>query len=200
MALWPRTIKPIDATALIPRGALLSWSATGRGEARASMQAGYGWSEEYLFNSTDAAARQLLALVMAYWRNGTVLQIVHPLYKTPLGGGTGTVTVNGGSQTGASLVTAGWGGTNPVLRHGDLIRIPTYGVRVVTADVTHTAGAATIPIDPPIFVGNSPTNGIQIAYTGVEFDVRIAEPPAMPKLASVMAAGLKLNFVEADPK
>lgn len=200
MAAYPRTFKPVAASTLMVRGAAMAFSATGQSESRAFGQGGFMWTEEYLFPSGNADARELLAFLMAAWRNGTVFTAQHPLYTGIMGGGTGTITVNGANQTGTSLITTGWGGTNPVLKKGDLIKLVGYGVRVVQADVTRSVAAATITIDPPIYVGNSPANGASVAYGAVDFDVRLAEAPTWPTLSSTMASNMKVTFAEATPK
>jgi len=81
----------------------------------------------------------------------------------------GTVTastplVNGGAQTGASIITDGWGSGGSFLKKGDIITIGgvnsvnplSYNSNgrlqqfVVTSDINDTTGAITIPISPSI--------------------------------------------------
>ena len=100
-----------------------------------------------------------------YMDQNTAVHTVGPLGGTPL--------VNGGSQTGASLVTDGWtAAAASRLKQGDVFTIAgVFAVNpqnrqstgalqqfTVTADVSSTAGgAATIPISPSIVV----TGGFQ---------------------------------------
>lgn len=101
--------------------------------------------------------------------------------------GTYTVagTVNGASQTGASLVTSGW--TSGALKKGDTFTIAgVFAVNpqsyqnttqlqqfVVTADTSDSAGAMTIPISPSIIteggyqtVTGSPANAAVLTFLG----------------------------------
>lgn len=107
-----------------------------------------------------------------------------------IGAYAGTPTVNGASQTGASLVTAGWS-AGAILRQGDIITISTGTAVnavnpqnyqstgqlrqfVVTATSTADgAGALTIPISPSIVTSGafqtvtaSPDNGATVAVFG----------------------------------
>ena len=101
-----------------------------------------------------------------------------------------TPTVDGGGQTGSSLVTQAWANSTAILKQGDVITLA--GVNglnyfsyadtgllrqfVVTADVTSSgAGAATIPIWPPITttgqqrtVSASPADTAAITVYGAE--------------------------------
>jgi hypothetical protein len=91
-----------------------------------------------------------------------------PGTSVPLSGYTGAVgTVNGASQTGYSLITAGWANNTLILKQGDVFNPGNGELKVVRADVTSgVAGAATITFDPPLraspvtttaLVINSPT-------------------------------------------
>ena len=75
---------------------------------------------------------------------------------TPRGTAGGTPLVNGGSQTGSSMVTDGWAASETVLRRGDYIAYDITGGRslhILTADAASDgAGNATLPIAPPIRV------------------------------------------------
>lgn len=106
-----------------------------------------------------------------------------PRFTTGVITGLTSEVVNGAGQTGSSLVTAGWSGAS--LKKGDIITIA--GVRsvnplskegtgriqqfVLTADVSDTAGALTLPISPAIIttgplqtVDASPADGAVISY------------------------------------
>lgn len=86
----------------------------------------------------------------------------------------GTVTastplVNGGAQTGSSIITDGWGNAGSFLKKGDIITIAgvnsvnplSYNSNgrlqqfVVTSDINDTAGAITIPISPSIITSGA---------------------------------------------
>jgi hypothetical protein len=66
----------------------------------------------------------------------------------------GTPRVNGGAQTGKTLVTDGWGGAGTAFAVGDFLAYTDPAGRAtlhrVTADASVSSGAATISIAPPI--------------------------------------------------
>ena len=188
MPTWPRTILPTDATWPQFPGALAAVAQSGKTQLRATAQIGRVWTETYgPLQRSNQAVQAFLATVNNYWRNGTLFQIDHRGQRGIFGLGTGSPTVNGASQTGSSVVTTAWTANQTnILRAGDVILLP--GITVVydvTADVNSgTAGAATIPINPPLYAGTSPTNGGAITRNNVAGNVtyraRIADVQ-MPK-------------------
>lgn len=73
-----------------------------------------------------------------------------PDCRRPRGTGAGTPLVDGGGQTGSSLVTDGWAALSPVLRAGDYVGV-NGELKMVTADVTSNgAGQATIAFKPSL--------------------------------------------------
>ena len=106
--------------------------------------------------------------------------------------------VNGASQAGTSLITDGWAGTNPILRAGDIISVAGLAmVFDVTADVNRSGVNATIPINPPIFAGNSPANNAAVTITGVKLTAVIADPPNFPRIRkSQHVVGMTVRFRE----
>lgn len=199
---FPRDIIPQTVTPFLQPGALIAGTHSGRLQRRSFTQAGRIWRETYPpFRASSAEGRKFLALINYFWRNGVQFTIEHYHHLTHTGGGTGTVSVDGANQKGTTLSTTGWGGTNPVLRAGDIIRVGGMsGVLEVQADASHTSGDADLVIDPPIWVGNSPDDEAPITYTGVWLNAYIAAEPNIPD-AMVMGhgllAGLTLTFREA---
>lgn len=194
------SIKIGKATPPIMGGALQSWSQTGKGQHRSVVQQGRVWSETYeIFKADSIDGRAFLAMIELFWSQGTTFTIDHPLLTVKNGGGTGTALVNGGSQTGQTLSTDGWGGTNPILRSGDIIRVAgVSAVRDVTADVNHTAGVANILINPPIYPGESPVDNAVVQFTAVVFNANIFAEPTIPDAAQgSFIGGLRLIFREA---
>lgn len=199
MANYPRAIEPTESTPFFMPGALQSWGQSGRGQHRSTMQMGRSWLEVYpAFKMDGIDGRALLAFINDSWMNGTPFTLEHYSYRTPNGGGTGTVLVNGGSQTGTSLVTDGWAGANPVLRAGDIISVAGLAmVFDVTADVNRSGVDATIPINPAIFAGSSPANNAVVTYTGVQMTAVIAQPPNFPRIVtSQHVVGMTVGFRE----
>jgi hypothetical protein len=197
---WPRTILPKRASPLVSPGPVAVVTHGGRPQRRATTQGGFRWTEEYPpFELVSVNGQQLLEALDNAHRNGRTVTIAHRLHLVHRGGGTGTVTVSGASQVGSALFTSGWGGTNPVLRAGDLVSIAgVQGARLITSDVTHTAGAATLPISPPILPGSSPANGAVVTYTGVVLSAYIATMPMLPDASEDgYLTGLTVSFIEA---
>jgi hypothetical protein len=96
-----------------------------------------------------------------------------------------TPIINGAGQTGSSIVTSGWGAAATNLVKGDIVTIAgVYAVNplskestgalqqfVLTADVSDTAGAVTLPISPSIVtsgalqnVSAGPANSAVVTY------------------------------------
>lgn len=93
-----------------------------------------------------------------------------------VGGAGGTPLVNGASQTGSSIITDGWASGTSVLKKGDIVTFA--GVRfvnplskedtgrlaqfVLTADISDTTGAITLPISPSI-ITSGPLQNVNAA-------------------------------------
>lgn len=199
---FPRDILPVSVAEFNMPGPLKSGpGASGKVQTRGNVQAGRTWTETFDFINVpiDWRVRKWFAQVNDFWTNGTIFNIQHYYHLLPLGGGTGTPTINGADQTGKTIVTAGWGGTNPILKAGDLVRLPGISkVFDITADVNHSAGAATLPINPPVYVGGSPTQGGTVLYSGVILTARIDEKPEFPLSSGYRRfEGVILTFREA---
>lgn len=199
MPTFPRAIEPSRSVPPEMPGALLGFGFTGKSQSRSTMQVGRTWQETYIpFDSTSVDGRAFLAFVNNVWRNGITFDILHYSFKTHNGSGTGSPLVAGAGQTGSSLNTDAWTGTNPVLKNGDIIKISGHPVFDITADAPNlAAGATTLAINPPIFTGNSPTNNAPITYTGVLIVARIARRPASPPAGNrSLIIGYRLTFQE----
>lgn len=201
MAVWPRDIIPQQTSSFIMPGALQSWSQSGKGQHRATVQGGRIFSETYPpFLMGSAAGRKLIAAINNNWRNGTSFTMAHYAHLTHNGLGSGSPVVNNAGQTGTSLVTASWGGSNPVLRAGDIISIAGITqIFDVTADAPNTVGGiTTLSINPPIFVGGSPGVLAAITYTGVLLNACIYTAPNIPNAGpDQYVMGLSVTFREA---
>jgi len=96
-----------------------------------------------------------------------------------------TPVINGASQTGSSIVTSGWGSGACDLNEGDVVRIAgVYKCNplskestgqlmdfTLTADISDTTGAITLPISPAIITSGalqnvtaSPANGAAVTF------------------------------------
>lgn len=200
MPVWPRDIYPNGASHPVMPGASRSRGDTGKGQRRATMQAGRVFVETYpIFLASSPEGRKFIATINDFWRNGTQFTMLHHFYRTHNGLGTGAPSVSGGSQTGKTLVTTGWTGSNPVLRSGDIIRLAGISrVFDVLDDAPNlVATACTLSINPPLFTGGSPAGGALITYTGVLLNARILEKPSLPQSGvNELVGGLRIAFEE----
>lgn len=167
MPTFPRTIVPRESTGFSFPAPLMSVGHSGKLQVRATNQAGRTWSEAFPpIHANHEDARELLITIRNGHRNGTVFDVDHRHYQTKNGSGTGSPLVAGASQTGSSLNTDTWTGSDPVLKAGDLIRLAGLNqIYELTADAPNlAAGATTLAIYPPIVVGGSPANDAAITY------------------------------------
>ncbi len=155
------------------------------------------WEETYnLISPKDPLARAFFAYTNQLWREGTIFDIQHLDLQKPVNDPiTGSLTVNGGSQTGSTLNVTST--LNKKLLAGDIIKIT--GLNIVYDIIEDMASptASSIKISPPIFSGNSPSNGVSITYSGVKFRCKLYENFRMPERSgNGLYAGLVLKFRE----
>lgn len=179
MATFPRTRLPEQVGYPFLPGAMKEMSHSGLLQIRATKQVGWSWTEEWnLLSARNADDMSLMAFITKTWNRGEIHQFTHPLLPgsglSKNGTGTGSPAVNGGGQTGGSLVTNGWGNneTNAV-RAGDVIKIAgDEGVYMVDEDASSDGtGNMTIQITPHL--RTSPTTASAITISGVTFTATI---------------------------
>lgn len=97
-----------------------------------------------------------------------------PENLSPQGVATGTPLVNGGSQTGSSLVTDGWtASTTNILMAGDYIKV-NGELKMVTSNVNSDSGGnATINIKPAL--RNSPSDDDAITVNNLTIEMFVLE-------------------------
>ena len=180
MATFPRTRLPERVGALWLPGAMKEMSHSGLLQIRSTKQVGWSWTEEWnLLSARNAADMGLMAFITRTWNRGEIHEFTHPLTPgsglTKNGIGTGTVLVNGGSQTGGTLVTNGWTGgvTVNAVRAGDVVKIAgDNAVYMVDTDAdADLSGNLTMNITPPLRV--SPANAAAVTISGVTFRATI---------------------------
>lgn len=148
------------------------------------------WSVQYpAMRHSDATA--WIAFLMALQGTANVFQIGDPLGRTPQGSGAGSPTVNGGSQTGSSLATTGWG-SGTVLMPGDWIQI---GYRLYRNLTTATGTAPTLSIWPPI--RESPAHGDAIVVTNTKGLFRLKSNRRDWSVSSARVYGIRFDCREA---
>jgi hypothetical protein len=201
MPTWPRTARAMPRLVSPTRfpEALSNWGLSGKAQVRAVMNMGRTWTEVYpTLNASLPAVGALLANINRGLREGTIWDIDCIFYtkRGRLGTGGGTITVSGGGQTGSSLHVSGAGSTG-WLKAGDIIKVA--GCPVVF-DVTGDA-TSDIPINPPIFSGQSPSSGaaVTINPASILFKAKLISVDQMPEYdlpAGLIGAGLALTFRE----
>lgn len=184
MPTLPRTIPPISRGTTAPRfpdGFMASTSRGGRRQSRTVDSGGVIWRETYPdLNFSRAADRNLMTLLEYYRHRQVTIDLDHPTAagsgRSPLGLGTAGIQVQGAGQTGDSIVTDGWPvTTSNVVRAGDWIAIGglNYRFKIRANASSDGAGAATLTLVNPIFVGESPLDNAAVTTTGVTFKVQI---------------------------
>lgn len=166
---------------IFPSG-LISWGWTGKAQIRDILQVGRIWEEAYDLQVRTGEARSFMAYVNNLWRNRTIFEILHFSMQAPRNDPiTGSLSIDGAGQTGDEI-TVSTSLSKPLLQ-GDIIKIAGLNiVRDVIEDMT-SASDTTIKINPPIFDGESPTDGASITYDGVKFRAVIAEGFSAPSMS-----------------
>lgn len=205
MPTFPRTTgaKPrLITPPRFPEG-LTSWGRSGKGQFRAVTNMGRQWTETYpQLNGNLASVRALIAAINQGLREGTIWDVAHLYYNVLLGVGGGSPLVNGANQVGSNLVVDGIGGSiTNWLRAGDIIQVAGCAVVFdVTAAVNSAAGAATIPISPPIFTGKSPADNavVTINPANILFKAVLAQVSDFPEMDvnKIVSAGMTLTWRE----
>lgn len=128
---------------------------------------GTWWEYEIEFAvSQDAEGRRLSAFLAALRAPVGTFTFRDPFIVNP--SGTGSPLVNGGGQTGNTLVTDGWGGVG--LKAGDFFSMGTgSALRLyqLTADVTPSGGAATLSFVPALRSSPADNAALNVANPGV---------------------------------
>lgn len=180
---------------------MLSAGQSGKYQVRDKLALGREWREVYgPFSPFSIEGRELIGRIHRAWRTGETVTLQHLLYPTPVGGGTGSPTVNGAGQTGTSLNTANWTGANPVLRIGDIFTVAGVPYVLECTDVATnlSSGQSTLTISPPIYASVSPANGAAITYVNPTLTARIIQEPDVPNVDSDgLITGLVIVFKEA---
>lgn len=206
MAQFPRGVKAMPRWVSPPRfpEALQSWGQSGRGQFRSTQNIGRVWTEVYpLMNTGLATVRALMEAINRSLRGGVLWDVQVPYWHRRLGAGGGSPLVNGVSQTGSSLIIDGAStGVANWLRAGDLVKVPGCPVVFdVTEDVdSDGSGNVTIPIHPPIFVGQSPANNaaVEIDAGDIFFSAYIVSVEQFPMMdvTEYIDAGMTVHWRE----
>lgn len=176
-----------------------SWGQSGKPQLRTTTQIGRTWEETFPpMKANSANTRAFIAYINQLWQNRTIFEIDHQHLGSTLGTITGGGVINGANQTGSSIIVTALTGTDgtSALRHGDIIKFSNLNhIFDVTADVA--VGATSIPINPIIISGQSPTNSQAITYNNVKFRATLVEDITLPKASyDTWYLGISLKFRE----
>ncbi len=206
MPTFPRSAGALPRLATPPMFpmSLRSWGGSNKGQFRSTQNQGRMWTEIYpLLDTANPSVRALIQAINQGLREGTVWSVQHPYWHVRKGAGGGTPIVNGANQTGTSLVVSGAAASQSAwLKRGDIIQVTGCAVVYdVAADVsTDGFGAATITIQPPIFVGGSPSNAASVVINpaSIYFNAVLSvqnEPPQIDATGFI-DAGMTLLWRE----
>lgn len=205
MPTFPRTAGAKPRLITMPKfpEALQTWGRAGRGQFRAVTNMGRVWQEIYPNLRTDTDAfRALMAAINQGLRGGVVWDVQHLYLLANRGIGGGTPLVQGAGQTGSTLNVDGAGNNKTNwLKAGDIIKVTGCAVVFdVTANVnTNGTGQAAIPINPPIFVGQSPADNAAVAIDPSTFYFKaVMAEVSLPEMdvSKIAAAGLSITWRE----
>lgn len=131
------------------------------GSVQTASRSGSRWKITLNFINLTAANRHTMRGFLASLNGKTHRFTVHDHSIALRGTVAGTPLVNGASQTGNTIITDGWtSGDN--LTNGDMIGLDGE-LKIVTADISETAGAMTISFQPEIHT--SPANNSSVVTT-----------------------------------
>jgi hypothetical protein len=161
------------------------------------------WSETYQpIWAGSVEGENFVSWLRWAWNTQTIFTIDHPMTpgsgRDPNGTGTGGVTVNGASQLGSSLDTAGWPtSTSNVARAGDLIKVAGLGYTLEVTDDANSGGTglATLNVNPPMWA--SPTNGGAVTTTNVKMSA-VVMSLSVPQISNAFYYdGITVDFRES---
>ena len=184
MATFTRTgVAPAGNTWPFGPSPLTSRSEGNKVEIRPTLGRGVQWTESWSWvDGQNTTVRAHLLDCIWYHSAGTTVTLKPWSHR--VSGGTVAVdaagTVNGASQAGTSLITAGWSPSAGTFKKGDYIIIAGLAAaRWITADATASGGAATLSIWPSIPVGSEPADTAVVTLNG-DMTCEIVDVPKMP--------------------
>lgn len=118
------------------------------------------------------------------------------LDATARGVATGTPLVNGGSQTGQSLITDGWTiNQTGILKAGDWFQLGNYLYQVLQDTNSDGTGNATFDIWPNL--RSAPADNAALTVSSPKGLFRLSEIPAIPYTVNQLAEGIQFQAIEA---
>jgi hypothetical protein len=174
-------------------------------QTRSEAAQGRMWQEAWpALPAGSADVQALLTTIENLFNTGATCTLSHYLLpgsgKDANGGGGGAPKVNGPGQSGTSLMTYGWTAAAAVrMKAGDCFTVPGCDVLFrATADVSSDgSGLATIPIEPPIVAGSSPTNSGVLTIASATLTAVILDYTDSTAGPDEFIGGLSVTFREA---
>ncbi len=156
---------------------------------------GARWTVQMAFPTmSDALAAEMQAYVMKLRGQANRAALYNHARQIPRGTAGGTPLVNGGSQTGASLITDGWS-AGATLLQGDFFSV-NGELKMATADCTADgSGNMTITFEPPLRA--SPADNAALTTTKPTALFILQEPETRWTTRPGKFTDIDLAFVEA---
>lgn len=119
-----------------------------------------------------------------------------PDFSAPRGTAAGTPLINGGSQTGSTITTDGWGASQTsLLKRGDWIQIGNYMHKITQDATSDGAGEATLEIFPSL--RSSPSNNATITTSSPTGYFRLTSNNMTWSVDDLMHYGISFTIREA---
>ncbi len=205
MAAFPRTVPPARVTYPKVLGSLISIGQSGALQTRSEAAQGRAWQETWAaLPAGSEDVQELITTIENLYNTGATCTLTHYLLPgsglAANGSGLGSPKVNGGGQSGTSLMTYGWTASEAgVMKAGDCFTVPGCDVLFrVTADAASDgSGLATVTIEPPIVSGSSPTNSGALTIASATLTAVVLDYTDASAGPDEFIGGLKVTFREA---
>ena len=143
---------------------------------------------------TRAEFAPVIAFIMKQRSQKETFQIALPDLKNAKGNISGTVLVNGVHSAGDTTIDVD--GMTGTIKAGDFVKFAGHTkVYMVVADVTASAGAATLTIEPPL--RSALADDEAVTYDGVEFTVRLTNDVQQFNTSDLDLYRFEVDFIEA---
>tara|TARA_R110000824_G_scaffold121916_2_gene278438 strand:+ start:1163 stop:1732 length:570 start_codon:yes stop_codon:yes gene_type:complete len=187
-------------------GSLISMGQSGAIQTRSEAAQGRIWQEMWpAMPAGSEDVQELLTTIENLFNTGATCTLTHYLLpgsgKERNGTGGGTPRVNGGSQSGTSLVTENW--TTEAanrMKAGDCFTLAGLDVLFrVTIDATSgtSTNAQTLAIEPPIVAGSSPADEALLTVAGATITAVVMDYTAGTAGPDEFLGGVQVTFREA---
>lgn len=123
------------------------------GDTQRAELVGARWMATYTltpYGENEAKLDEIKMFLLRLRGGANTFYAFDPDRRVAKGTPTGSPLVNGGSQTGTSLITDGWTASTVVLRPGDYFTVNNELKKVVSNVTSDGSGNATITFEPPL--------------------------------------------------